>query len=67
MCNKLPSIKGRLTREQIILRSYTGEQLGLKGVLNVDVTQGDQLHELPLVVIEANGQNLLGWNWLKIL
>ena len=33
----------------------------------MDVTQGDQLHELPLVVIEANGQNLLGRNCLQNL
>lgn len=67
LCKKVPSLQKRLTKDDVMLRSYTGEQLGVKGVLDVDVTQGGQVHGLPLVVVEGHGQNLLGRNWLQTL
>ena len=67
MCGQVPGLQKRLKEDELILRAYTGEKLGVKGVLMVDVTQNGQVHELPVVVVKGFGQNLLGRNWLQTL
>ena len=66
-CEKVPVLKERLTKDEVILRSYTGERLGVAGVLKVDVTHNSEVYDLPLVVVNGAGQNLLGRNWLQTL
>ncbi len=35
------------------------------GELQVNVSYGDQRAQLPLIVVDGNGPNLMGRNWLK--
>ena len=49
-----------LAKSNALLRTYSGERLKVHGQLNVKVCYGDQNKELPLLVVDGNGQNLLG-------
>ena len=50
------------------LRTYTGEEILVKGALEVEVRQGDQQQRrLPLLVTKGNGPSLLGRDWLTEL
>ncbi len=56
-----------LHKTDIVLRSYSGEQIQPKGVAEVIVQSGDQQRKLPLVVVQGNQPSLLGRNWLEKL
>ena len=43
------------------------EEIPVKGVLEVEVRQGNQQRRLPLLVTKGNGPNLLGRDWLTEL
>ena len=47
------------------LRTYTGEELTLKGRLTVRVVYGQQEATLPLLVVDGSGPSLLGRDWLS--
>ena len=47
------------------LRSYSGDLIGVKGQMEVNVTYGDQHRKLPLLVVKGKGPNLLGKDWLS--
>ena len=49
------------------LKTYTGEAVETLGEIIVKVTHGNQLKELPLVIVQGQGPTLLGRNWLKVL
>ena len=49
------------------LRTYTGEEIPVKGEIEVDVCHRDQQKRLTLIVTEGNGPSLLGRNWLNEL
>ena len=49
------------------LRTYTGEEIPVKGEIEVDVCHRDQQKRLTLIVTEGNGPSLLGRNWLTEL
>ena len=51
----------------LILKTYTGDPIGIIGQLRVRVHHGDQFAKLILVVAEGSGLSLLGRNWLKCL
>ena len=51
----------------LVLKTYTDECKKVKGTLNMRVTYGDRKQKLVIVVVEGNGPNLLGRNWLKYL
>ena len=53
--------KHRLDQSDIVLRTYTGENLSVLGA--VDNNEG-QIATLPLVVVEGHGASLFGRNWL---
>ena len=59
-----PRERPRLTPSARKLRTYTGEELTVKGNLEVDVTYGDQHKNLPFLVVAGNGPSLKGRNWL---
>lgn len=63
MSDKTQKLKEKLTQDELKPRSYTGERLRVKGVLNVNVTRRDQVFELALVLVNGKGQNMLGRNW----
>ena len=49
------------------LKSYTGEVIGVKGTIEVEVEYEDQKAKLPLVIVDGKGPTLLGRNWLHHL
>ena len=53
-----------LEASSVNLRTYSGDQVGVLGGLNVDVSYGDQKAELPLLVVEGSGPSLFGRDWL---
>ena len=46
------------------LKTYTGEKLSIKGVINVTGKYEDQCHFLQLTVVKGSGPSLLGRDWL---
>ena len=51
-----------------VLKTYTGEQIAVKGVLKVDVEYGQQrCAQLNLLVVQGSGPCLLGRDWLAVL
>ena len=46
------------------LRTYTGEQIEVKGCISVDVVYGNQSKRLDLLVAAGEGPSLLGRDWL---
>ena len=51
----------------IILKTYTGEQIGVTGQLNLRVAYEGQKQNLVLIVVEGNGPSLFGRNWMKYI
>ena len=49
-----------LKASSVNLRTYSGDQVGVLGGLNVDVSFGDKHAELPLLVVEGSGPSLFG-------
>lgn len=56
-----------LTRVPMILKTYSGEVLTLKGRFQVPVRYNGQEATLPLVVVAGEKPALLGRNWMRIL
>ena len=50
-----------------ILKTYTGEVIKVKGVIDVDVMYKDQQASLKLIVTSGEGPCLLGRDWLNTL
>ena len=48
----------------ILLRTYTGHTLEVKGSIEVNVKYQSQEKQLPLLVIAGEGPSLLGCDWL---
>ena len=49
---------------QIVLKTYTGEQMQVRGQMTVEVQYQDQLSKsLTLLVVAGNSPSLLGCNW----
>ena len=49
------------------LRTYTGQEIPVRGAIDVDVEHGRQHKKLVLMVTEGDGPSLLGRNWLEEL
>ena len=49
------------------LCTYTGENLKVVGVAEVDVQYGDQRAMLNLVIVDGSGPSLLGQDWLEVI
>ena len=62
-----PSDKAPVQRStEVRLRTYTGERIGIRGEIVVDVTLSNQQHGLKLLVVEGDGPSLLGRDWLNV-
>ena len=48
-----------------VLKTYTGEVIRVKGMIDVDVIYKDQKASLSLIVTLGRGPSLLGRDWLK--
>ena len=59
--------KKKLENTATILRTYTGEKIQPLGSCSVEVKYNNKGATLPLLVIEGNGPNLLGRNWLPYI
>ena len=58
----------QLQSSNTILKTYTGEQIPVKGVMSVDVCYGQQHHrDLKLLIVQEGGPCLLGRDWLKVV
>jgi len=51
----------------ITLKTYTGEKVPVKGVIEVTVELNMQKRKLPLYIIEGNHPALLGRTWLEMI
>ena len=60
-----PALK--IYRSNLLLKTYTEEQIPLVGNIHVHVKYGSQEAKLVLVVIQGDGPTLLGHNWLKYI
>ena len=49
------------------LRTYTGEAITVRGVVDVTVKYGGQEEDLTLVIVDGDGPTLLGRDWLQNL
>ena len=62
----LPS--SELQPSDVVLKTYTGEQIPVKGMLSVTVTYGQQTHsDLKLLVVQGSGPTLMGRDWLRVI
>ena len=60
-----PALK--IYRSNLLLKTYTEEQIPLVGNIHVHVKYGSQEAKLVLVVIQGDAPTLLGHNWLKYI
>ena len=59
---------GELKSSNVVLKTYTGEQIPVKGTLSVNVKYGQQQHKnLKLLVVAGSGPSLMGRDWLKFV
>ena len=49
------------------LRTYTGEPIPVEGEFSAVIHYGDQHLELPVVVVDTTGPNLLGRDWMNFV
>ena len=49
-----------MQESQVKLKTYSGEQLTIKGVIEVEVKYANQQAQLQLVVARGNGSSLFG-------
>lgn len=55
----------KLQPSNIILKTYTGEKVQVKGESKVQVKYNEKSYDLPIVVVEGRTRTLLGRNWLR--
>ena len=55
-----------LRKSGAVLCTYSGELIAILGTIEVNVQYEDQQASVPLVVVEGNGPNLVGRDWLKV-
>ena len=49
------------------LRTYTGEEIVVKGAIDVKVKYREQEADLTLTIVERNGPTLMGRDWLRYI
>ena len=54
-----------LSHSSIILKTYTGESMAVRGEFSAHVQYGQQSMTLPFLVVEGDGPTLLGRNWMQ--
>lgn len=59
--------QAELRKPQVQLKTYTGEPLKLKGEMSVLVEYQEQQYNLTLTVVEGEGPNLFGRDWLNCI
>ncbi len=57
-----------LQKTNIVLKTYTGQPVPVRGSISVDVDYGEQhVRNLKLLVVKGSGPSLLGPDWLSVL
>ena len=51
---------------KISLKTYSGEQLKIHGIVEVEVRYKEQVAHLPLLVVGVDGPSLMGRDWLAV-
>lgn len=51
----------------MLLKTYTGEPMPVRGETSVHVKYKDQEYPLTLTVVRGNGPSLLGRDWLRLI
>ena len=64
---KLHFPNAKLSKTNIVLKTYTQEILPTVGELDVRVEYGAQFYQMRLVVVAGDGPTLLGRQWLRCL
>lgn len=64
-CKNLSKLKLRETRR--IFKSYQGDIMKPKGILDVNVTHGTKSHNLELFVMPGGSVPIIGRQWLQVL
>ncbi|XP_062575345.1 uncharacterized protein K02A2.6-like [Saccostrea cucullata] len=59
--------KVTLCPSEAILKTYSGEPLGVLGEVKVNVKYQTQMKTLPVVVVKGNGPALFGRNWMEAI
>jgi hypothetical protein len=50
------------------LKTYTRDQIPVKGTITVNVTYDQQQHSnLEILVVKGSGPSLMGRDWLKVM
>lgn len=57
----------QLGAAKMVLHIYTGEQVSVRGTVNVEVGCQDQKLCISLVVVKRDGPSFTRWDWLKLL
>ena len=57
----------KLQPSTVSLKSYTGQEIVIRGKNEVNVQYAEQKAVLPLLVVKGQGASFLGHNWLEIL
>ena len=57
--------EARYRESDVVLKTYTAEELEVRGEIDVEVQYQKQKQMLTLVVVAGNGPALLGRNWLN--
>ena len=61
-----PSVS--LQPSNVVLKTYTGQCIPVKGVASVDVTYNQKhFQNLNLLIVEGSGPSLLGRDWLRVI
>ena len=61
------SSQAQLKPTAVILKTYTGESVPVRGEARVKVNYKKTEYELPIVVVEGSTHTLLGRNWLRAI
>ena len=56
-----------LKKSELLLKTYSGEQPSVIGMMDARVQYEKQMKELPLTVVAGEGPCLLGRDWLQHL
>jgi hypothetical protein len=59
--------KVTLRPSRVILKTYSGEMLGVLGEINVHVKYQKQSKFLPVIVVKGSGPALFGRNWMEAI
>ena len=52
-------------QSNVLLRTYTGENLEIASSVSVNVCYKEQTIHLPLILVAGSGPSLLGQDWLQ--